>query len=398
MRCTRPPFPSGWSALSIHPANLSLVNTLPVGQSFLWHRHQLADASEEFSRTVDNPPRVVCLRQSPTSIHFTAIHPTEEATTSDRETGLTRDWLQEYFQLSAYPDLPELYDGWRKRDPSFFGVAELGPRAIGVRVLRQDPWECLLAFITSTNNHIPRITSLLHKLSSRFSPALLTLEDPDGSGNETTYHLFPKPQDFPQDGLESQLRELGFGYRANFIASSLSTLRNANENVAEELERWRTLPEEDARAELLRLKGVGRKVADCVMLMCMDHPSLVPVDTHIYGIAARHPLFPARLRKKTMSASLYEDIQTFLSDKWGPLGGWCQAVVFASDIREPTLQRPTPSDKSPTPSNKKLKRERPTPPTAIGPHVKREETEEVEVKRTRTRRNNKEVTESAAAK
>ncbi|KAL1409683.1 proteasome regulatory particle subunit [Vanrija albida] len=341
--------------LSSHTKTAIYEQFLKQGDLLLSDMHKLhrvlPDTTEEFSRAVDNPPRVVCLRQSPTCIHFTAIHPTAEAAAADRDSGLTRQWLDDYFQLGAYPDLVGLYDDWRGRDPAFFGKVDLGDRAVGIRVLRQDPWECLLAFITSTNNHIPRITSLLHKLSARFSPTLLALEDPDGSGNETVYRLFPKPHELPQDGLEAQLRELGFGYRAPFIVSTLATLRAANEDVAAELEAWRKLPEGDARAELIRLKG----------------PSLIPVDTHIYGIAARHPLFPARLRKKTMSASLYEDIQTFLAEKWGPLGGWCQAVVFAADLRESTTQRPTPStDKSPTPV-KKPKRERLDTPTAKQP-------------------------------
>lgn len=129
----------------MRPSNLSLANTLPVGQSFLWHRHQLPDMTEEYSRAVDNPPRVVCLRQSPTALFFTAIHPTQDALEDDRKSGLTRAWLEDYFQLGRYPDLEVLYADWRTRDPLFFGKIELDERAVGVRVLRQDTWECLVA-------------------------------------------------------------------------------------------------------------------------------------------------------------------------------------------------------------------------------------------------------------
>lgn len=124
------------------------------------------------------------------------------------------------------------------------------------------------SFITSTNNHVTRISSLLHKLCSTFSSPMLSLDNPDGLG-ETTYHLFPRAEDIPLDGLESVLRDLGFGYRAGFIASSLKTMR-AHNNVDVELARWRASPLEDTRERLLELKGVGRKVADCVQLMCMD--------------------------------------------------------------------------------------------------------------------------------
>lgn len=123
-------------------------------------------------------------------------------------------------------------------------------------------------FITSANNNILRITSLLHKLCERFSPPLISLENPDGL-EETTYRLFPPATSIPPEGLEPVLRELGFGYRAGYLASSLASL-NERGCVETELERWRSLPLDELREELLQLKGVGRKVADCVMLMCMD--------------------------------------------------------------------------------------------------------------------------------
>lgn len=152
----RPPFPSWWSCLPLLPADLTLANTLPVGQSFLWHRRALEAGSsptllrptEEFSRAVDNPPRVVCLRQTGEGVFYTAVYPHDSpsAPTSwegDQNKGTTKAWLEDYFQLRH--DLPALYDAWRTLDPAFFGRVELGSGAVGVRVLRQDPWECLVA-------------------------------------------------------------------------------------------------------------------------------------------------------------------------------------------------------------------------------------------------------------
>lgn len=130
------------------PSNLTLANTLPVGQSFLWHRHSLpesGDVTEEYSRAIDSPPRVVCLRQSPTHIYYTAITsaPVTHASSAADE---TRSWLEDYFQLTQYPDLTQLYQAWAERDPALFGKTGLSARALGVRVLRQDPWECLIAY------------------------------------------------------------------------------------------------------------------------------------------------------------------------------------------------------------------------------------------------------------
>jgi N-glycosylase/DNA lyase len=181
-------------------------------------------------------------------------------------------------------------------------------------------------FITSSANNVPRITSLLHRLSTHFSAPLMTLPAPGyalgpSSGEEPTpyitYHLFPRPLDLlqPADGtnaveqLETTLRGLGFGYRAGFISSSLNSLISAHGTPderaaigvpASEVEDGESVDtqgveaflhslrrggakhpvsgEEDKwRGELLALKGVGRKVADCIGLMSLDRVRSTPV-------------------------------------------------------------------------------------------------------------------------
>nr|KIR50444.1 N-glycosylase/DNA lyase [Cryptococcus bacillisporus CA1280] len=334
---SRPPFPAGWASVRMDPRNLSLANTLPVGQAFLWHRLPLpatAPPFEEYSRAIHSPARVVCLRQSPTHIYYTAVYPPGSVPEPDTSFHLTKQWFEDYFQLVKYPDLETMYLDWRRRDPELFGKVHVNDRATGVRVLRQDPWECLLAFITSTNNHIPRITSLLHKFSQSFTEPVLTLKHPS-NGNLIPYHLFPAPHQIPTR-LEKSLRDLGFGYRAPFIEASLLLLRNKfgdkEGNIEAGLMGWRDEDVDIVRENLIALKGVGRKVADCVMLMCLDKPSLIPIDTHVANIAARHPAFPSRLKNKPMSKQIYEETQEFLLSRWGPMGGWCQAVLFAADL------------------------------------------------------------------
>lgn len=184
-------------------------------------------------------------------------------------------------------------------------------------------------FITSTNNHIGRISSLMHKFSQKYSSPLMEI---DG----VVYHPFPEPHTLPSV-MEQELRELGFGYRAGFIESTLSTLKSqfgsGQGDIENGLEGWRKAPLEEVREHLINLKGVGRKVADCVMLMCLDRHHLIPIDTHLMAIAARHPDFPGRLKGKPMSKQIYDEVQSFLEDKWGDMGGWTQAVMFAADLK-----------------------------------------------------------------
>jgi hypothetical protein len=167
-----------------------------------------------------------------------------------------------------------------------------------------------------------------------FSPDFLTLTPIVPEEQPTVYRLFPSPRHFPEP-LEPTLRKLGFGYRANFIEHSLGALKDTFgiDGIEAGLRSWRKRSSLDIMEDLIRLKGVGRKVADCVMLMSLDQPSLIPVDTHVSSIAARHPSFPNRLRNKAMTKQIYDEVQLFLLDKWGPLGGWCQAVAFAADLK-----------------------------------------------------------------
>ena len=148
----RPPFPTGWSSLSLSPRNVTLANTLPVGQAFLWHRQPIeehaglsTDCFEEFSRAVDDPPRVVCLRQTAKELFFTALYPDEKDAALDNNRNVTREWLKDYFQLERYPRSEQLYEEWRLRNPELFRRIDSYTGAQGIRVLRQDPWECLIA-------------------------------------------------------------------------------------------------------------------------------------------------------------------------------------------------------------------------------------------------------------
>ena len=152
------PSRSRWSSIPITLSNLTLANTLPVGQSFLWHRHPIQtseaeagpsksplepEPSEEFSRAVDNPPRVVRLRQTPTQLQYSVIYPDTRSEELDKAHIATTAWLKDYFQLDH--DLDALYSEWSKRDPDLFGKIDISGKAVGVRLLRQDPWECLVA-------------------------------------------------------------------------------------------------------------------------------------------------------------------------------------------------------------------------------------------------------------
>ncbi|KAG8892089.1 8-oxoguanine glycosylase ogg1, partial [Tulasnella sp. 403] len=261
--------------LSISQLNLSAV--LRCGQSFRWECRpiQTATLEHEPSASPDALPgcewrlslqdRVICLRQTSSTLYYRALFPTaladaDEATRHET----TLSWLQDYFQLDV--DLLKLYAEWSTRDPVFKRVRD---RFSGIRILRQDPWENVISFICSQNNHISRISSMVQNLCIHFSPPLLTTPA-EGDVLERTYHPFPSPDALRDPSAEGKLRDLGFGYRAKYIQKTAAYLCETYNEPLQWLLDLRRVSTEDARGALLQLSGVGPKVADCILLMSLD--------------------------------------------------------------------------------------------------------------------------------
>ena len=156
--------------------------------------------------------------------------------------------LEDYFQLGV--DVDALYHQWSHADPYFRRTAA---DFWGIRILRQDPVENLFSFICSSNNNISRISSMVEKLCTNYGRPIAEV---DGK----MYYSFPRVSCLAQAGVEDQLRALGFGYRAKFIAKSA---RYIMDNHGEEwVSSLRQCSYEEAKSELMKLCGVGAKVCD----------------------------------------------------------------------------------------------------------------------------------------
>ncbi len=134
-----------------------------------------------------------------------------------------------------------------------------------VRILNQEPWEALCSFILSSCNNIPRIRGIIGRLCENFGERL-----PDGS------YTFPSAEVIASKS-EEELAVLRAGYRVPFILDAAK--KAASGEI--DLENVRSLSEEEARKTLMRINGVGRKVADCTLLFSLGFSSVFPVDRHI---------------------------------------------------------------------------------------------------------------------
>ncbi|KAI8518638.1 8-oxoguanine glycosylase ogg1 [Branchiostoma belcheri] len=217
--------------------------------------------------------------------------------------------------------LTDLYEQWCQADPHF---KQVSPNFTGIRMLRQDPVENLFSFICSSNNHISRISGMVERLCEAYSTQVCQIYG-------EKYYAFPTVSALAGRGVEDRLRKLGFGYRARYISETAQyIMKQGGESWLYNL---RTLPYEQAKAELMKLSGVGAKVADCVCLMSLDKTGAIPVDTHVWQIVNRdykHKLGTT----KTLTDKTYKEIGDFFRQLWGPYAGWAHSVLFAADLHK----------------------------------------------------------------
>ncbi|XP_019951961.1 N-glycosylase/DNA lyase isoform X2 [Paralichthys olivaceus] len=244
----------------------------------------------------------------------------EEGVSVVKDTEEEEQMLRDYLQLSV--KLAKLYTDWRAADPHFKQIADI---FTGVRMLRQDPTECLFSFICTSNNHISRIQGMVDRLCQALGAPLCQLD-------QTSYYDFPSLTALADSSVEACLRDLGFGYRARFLQQSAEQI--LDRHGLQWLEGLRSIPYLQARDALRTLPGVGTKVADCVCLMSLDKAEAVPVDTHIWQIAKRDYNYASGNGQKSITDKLHRDIGDFFRKLWGPYAGWAQSVLFCADLKK----------------------------------------------------------------
>lgn len=192
----------------------------------------------------------------------------------------------------------------------------------GLRVVRQDPWECLISYICATYKNIPAIRHMLLSLSSKF-------------GEKTTldsmkFFKFPTPERLAT-ATANDLLECGLGYRAKYVQD---TSNRIFENDFE-FESLRQLPYEQAKKQICNFAGVGPKVADCVLLFSLGKTEAFPVDRWIERVILNHyidHLPPETAQKLKQRAGLtnsdYAALNAFGRWYFGEYAGYAQEYLY----------------------------------------------------------------------
>jgi N-glycosylase/DNA lyase len=212
-------------------------------------------------------------------------------------------WLKGYLQLDV--NLPEIVATFPKDGPMEASLQSCH----GLRLLRQEPWECLASFICSSTKQIVQIQQIIGELCRSFGTAL-----PVPTGHATVYR-FPTVEQIAAL-TEPQLRGCKMGFRAPYLLGTARAIVNGEVDI--EAIRKMELPR--AREELVKFPGVGVKIADCVLLFAYGFDQAFPVDVWIMK-AVQQLYFPKR------KVSI-KRLRRFAETHFGPHAGYAQQYLF----------------------------------------------------------------------
>ena len=181
----------------------------------------------------------------------------------------------------------------------------------GIRILKQDLWECIISFIISANNNIPRIKKIIEKLALNYGKKI------EFEGKE--YYTFPTPEELAKASVED-LRNLGLGFRDKRIYNTtkmilekqvdLDVIKNMNST-------------DEMREELLKLDGVGPKVADCILLFALKRVDVFPIDVWV-----RRVMNDLYIHNEDEEKVNKKELQRLAQEKFKGLSGIAQQYLF----------------------------------------------------------------------
>ena len=283
-----------WTAINLS-GPLALAETLESGQAFRWRKVEREESETHYEGVIFG--NLVRVRQVNGEVIFNS-EPDPESE--------FRPILEDYLGLNH--DLEAIYADIRWDERIGSAIDEYP----GMRILRQDPWECLIAFICSANNNIPRISQNVEDISNAFGRPI--------GGSDTDRRMFPRPDAIVEAG-ETALRELSLGFRAKYIAATAERVANAEIDLFA----LREAPYDEALTTITKLAGVADKVGNCVLMMSMDKLEAFPVDVWI-DRALREWYFTESESKSMPRTRMREWAQ----ERFGRYAGYANQYLFQS--------------------------------------------------------------------
>ena len=185
----------------------------------------------------------------------------------------------------------------------------------GLRIFKQDPFQCMISFIISSNSNIQKIKNSLEKITKKFGEKV-EIENKE-------FFLFPKPEKLANASIE-EIKRCGVGYRAPFI-------KQAAEMVLSEKINFKHLEKcnyKEAKKNICLIPGVGNKVADCILLFSLNKLEAFPLDTWMIKILEKYYSDEFKIETKTITQKQYEILHEKIVNYFGPYCGYAQQFLF----------------------------------------------------------------------
>jgi len=185
----------------------------------------------------------------------------------------------------------------------------------GLRLIRQNPFQCYISFIVSSNSNIPNIKSRLQNLCKTFGRRKIV------DGKE--FFLFPEPSDLANASV-LDIKKCGLGYRAKAVkTASLSVLdRKIDFDFLKKID-YHT-----AKEELTKVFGIGNKVADCILLFSLEKLEAFPLDRWMLRILQKYYSKEFQISTKTLTEKTYDQLHENIVEYFGSYAGYAQQFLF----------------------------------------------------------------------
>ena len=185
----------------------------------------------------------------------------------------------------------------------------------GLRIFRQDPFQCMISFIISSNSNIQKIKSSLEKLTKKFGKQIKI--------NNKEFFLFPEPEKIANASI-NEIKTCGVGYRAPFIkeAAKMVVLKKIDFKYLEKCNY------QEAKKNICLVPGIGNKVADCIMLFSLNKLEAFPLDTWMIKILEKYYSNEFKIETKTITEKQYDILHEKIVNYFGPYCGYAQQFLF----------------------------------------------------------------------
>ena len=188
----------------------------------------------------------------------------------------------------------------------------------GMRILRQDPFQCYISFIVSSNSNIPNIQTRLEKLCHTFGEKKMI--------QAKEFFLFPEPKILADASIEN-IAKCGLGYRSKYVKEAAIAV----DKGIIDFPSIKKLDYQNARDTLCQVFGIGKKVADCILLFSLDKLEAVPLDRWVLRILQKYYSKEFQITTKTITDKTYDNLHDKIVEHFGKYAGYGQQFLFKNE-------------------------------------------------------------------